>query len=123
MSREAMADSRDAESRLRPQTMTASDRESLSRPDPARYVGTPALRTSRAAAAAGIASTGPANTVVDKHRRRFVRSCVVGFLATWFIAFFRFFLPRVLFEPATVFKIGYPAEYALGIDEKWLQRY
>jgi cytochrome b6-f complex iron-sulfur subunit len=29
----------------------------------------------------------------------------------------------VLFEPATVFKIGYPADYALGIDEKWLQKY
>lgn len=41
----------------------------------------------------------------------------------WFIAFFRFFLPRVLFEPATVFKIGYAADYGLGIDEKWLQKY
>jgi len=29
----------------------------------------------------------------------------------------------VLFEPATVFKIGYPTDYALGIDEKWLQKY
>lgn len=48
---------------------------------------------------------------------------MTAFLAAWFIAFFRFFLPRVLFEPATVFKIGYPADYALGIDEKWLQKY
>ena len=29
----------------------------------------------------------------------------------------------VLFEPATVFKIGYPSDYALGIDERWLQKY
>jgi cytochrome b6-f complex iron-sulfur subunit len=47
---------------------------------------------------------------------------VAAFLAAWFIAFFRFFLPRVLFEPATVFK-EYPADYALGIDEKYLQKY
>ncbi len=27
------------------------------------------------------------------------------------------------FEPATVFKIGYPSDYGFGIDEKWLQKY
>jgi hypothetical protein len=54
--------------------------------------------------------------------RRFVWSCVAAFLASWFIAFLRFFFPRVLFEPATVFKIGYPSDYGLGIDEKWLQK-
>jgi cytochrome b6-f complex iron-sulfur subunit len=91
--------------------------------DPTRYVGTPALGTSKAAASAGIASVGPRNGVADRQRRRFVWACVVGFLAAWLVAFFRFFLPRVLFEPATVFKIGYPADYALGIDEKWLQKY
>jgi cytochrome b6-f complex iron-sulfur subunit len=97
--------------------------QSTSRPRATQYVGTPAVGTSKAAAAAGLSSVGPTNTVVDRRRRRFVWSCVVGFLTTWFIAFFRFFLPRVLFEPTTVFKIGYPTEYALGIDEKWLQQY
>ena len=28
----------------------------------------------------------------------------------WFLAFFRFFLPRTLFEPNTSFKIGYPTD-------------
>jgi len=93
------------------------------KPSPTQYVGTPAIGTSKAAAAAGISSVGPANTIIDRRRRRFAWSCVAAFLAAWFIAFFRFFLPRVLFEPATVFKIGYPADYALGIDEKWLQKY
>lgn len=93
------------------------------RPDAARYVGTPALGTSRAAAAGGIASTGPANTAIDRSRRRLVWSGVLAFLGAWLIAFFRFFLPRVLFEPATVFKIGYPSDYSLGIDEKWLQKH
>jgi len=97
--------------------------QAASKPSPTQYVGTPAVGTSRAAAVAGISSVGPANTVIDSRRRRFVWSCVAAFLAAWFIAFFRFFLPRVLFEPATVFKIGYPADYALGIDEKYLQKY
>jgi cytochrome b6-f complex iron-sulfur subunit len=48
---------------------------------------------------------------------------VTAFLGAWFIAFLRFFLPRTLFEPPTVFKIGYASDYALGVDTKWQQRY
>jgi cytochrome b6-f complex iron-sulfur subunit len=88
-----------------------------------KYVGTPAVGTSTAAAAGGVATAGPEDTDVDRQRRRFVWSCVVAFLGAWFIAFFRFFLPRTLFEPTTLFKIGAPSDYALGIDEKWLQKY
>jgi cytochrome b6-f complex iron-sulfur subunit len=93
------------------------------RPDPTRYVGTPAVGTSRAAPAGGIAALGPASSSVDQRRRRLVWCAIAGFLAAWFIAFLRFFFPRVLFEPATVFKIGYPSDYTLGIDERWLQKY
>src|SRR5512146_2733813 len=88
-----------------------------------RYVGTPAVGTSKAAAAGGVATAGPEDTDIDRVRRRFVWSCVAAFLGAWFIAFFRFFLPRTLFAPTTVFKIGSPSDYALGIDEKWLQKY
>jgi cytochrome b6-f complex iron-sulfur subunit len=88
-----------------------------------KYVGTPAVGTSKAAAAGGVATAGPEDTDVDRQRRRFVWSCVVAFLGAWLIAFFRFFLPRTLFEPTTVFKIGAPSDYALGIDEKWLQKF
>jgi cytochrome b6-f complex iron-sulfur subunit len=88
-----------------------------------RYVGTPAVGTSKAAAAGGLAAIGPQNTEVDRRRRRLVWSCVAAFLGAWFIAFFRFFLPRTLFEPNTVFKIGYPSDYALGVDSKWQQKY
>ncbi len=45
------------------------------------------------------------------------------FLTAWFLAFFRFFLPRTLFEPNTVFKIGYPSEFALGVDTKFQQKF
>jgi hypothetical protein len=68
--------------------------------NPSSYAGTPAVGTSRAVSSAGISSTGPPNTLVNKHRRRFTWSCVVAFLSAWLIAFFRFFLPRALFEPA-----------------------
>ncbi len=87
------------------------------------YVGTPAVGTSKAVAAGGIAAVGPENTEVDQRRRRLVWAGVAAFLAAWFLAFFRFFLPRTLFEPSTVFKIGYPTDYGLGVTEKWLQAY
>ena len=88
-----------------------------------RYVGTPAVGTSQAAPAAGVAATGPENSPINMARRRLVWSSVGAFLAAWFIAFFRFFMPRTLFEPSTVFKIGYPSDYGLGVDTKWQQKY
>ena len=87
------------------------------------YVGTPAVGTSRAAAAGGVASIGPENSEINQQRRRLVWSAVAAFLVAWFLAFFRFFLPRTLFEPATSFKIGYPEEYGLGVDTKFQQKY
>src|SRR5437764_6398410 len=87
-----------------------------------KSVGTPAVGTSKAAAAGGIAGTAP-STEVDRRRRRFVWTMVAGFLTAWFLAFFRFFLPRTLFEPNTLFKIGYPSEFALGVDTKFQQKY
>jgi cytochrome b6-f complex iron-sulfur subunit len=90
--------------------------------DATKYVGTPAVGTSKAAAAAGVATTAPF-TEIDRRRRRFTWVMVTGFLTAWFLAFFRFFLPRTLFEPNTVFKIGYPSEFALGVDTKFQQKY
>jgi cytochrome b6-f complex iron-sulfur subunit len=88
-----------------------------------RYVGTPAVGTSRAAAAGGVAAVGPEDNEINRGRRRFAWAAVAAFLTAWFIAFFRFFLPRTLFEPATSFKIGYAADYGLGVDTKWQQKY
>jgi cytochrome b6-f complex iron-sulfur subunit len=88
-----------------------------------KYVGTPAVGTSKAAAAGGIAAIGPDNSQVDQRRRRLAWVGIVAFLVAWFLAFFRFFLPRTLFEPRTSFKIGYPSDYALGVDTKWQQKF
>jgi len=81
-----------------------------------KYVGTPAV-------APGVASIGPKDNEINRQRRRLVWATVAAFLTAWFVAFFRFFLPRTLFEPATTFKIGYPEEYGLGVDTKYQQKY
>ena len=88
-----------------------------------KYVGTPAVGTSKAAAAGGLAAVGPDDTTVDQRRRRLVWSAVAAFLGAWFLAFLRFFLPRTLFEPNTSFKIGYPSDFALGVDTKFQQKF
>src|ERR1039457_5960979 len=52
-------------------------------------------------------------------RRRIIWSCVIGYLGANFLMFLRFFFPRALFEPKTVFKIGYPSDFGLGVDTKF----
>lgn len=60
---------------------------------------------------------------VNKMRRRIVWATVVGFLTTCFLMFLRFFLPRSILEPSSKFSIGFPSDYALGVDTKWQQQY
>ena len=60
---------------------------------------------------------------VNKMRRRIVWATVAGSLITFFLMFVRFFLPRSILEPSPTFKIGSPADYALGVDTKWQQQY
>ncbi|MCI0355903.1 MAG: Rieske 2Fe-2S domain-containing protein [Acidobacteria bacterium] len=88
-----------------------------------KYVGTPAVGTSKAAPAAGLAAVGPEDSAANQRRRRLVWSCVAAFLGAWFIAFFRFFLPRTLFEPSTIFRVGYASDFGLGVDTKFQQQY
>jgi cytochrome b6-f complex iron-sulfur subunit len=52
----------------------------------------------------------------DLMRRRIIWTAVSGYLGINFLMFLRFFFPRALYEPNTVFSIGYPADFALGID-------
>jgi len=73
-----------------------------------------------APAAAVEASSDPP---VNKMRRRIVWATVAGALTTFFLMFVRFFLPRSILEPSSIFRIGAPADYALGVDTKWQQQY
>jgi cytochrome b6-f complex iron-sulfur subunit len=59
---------------------------------------------------------------VNKVRRRIVWASIFSFLAIDFFMFLRFFLPRAIFEPSSVFRIGFPGDYALGVDTKWQQQ-
>jgi cytochrome b6-f complex iron-sulfur subunit len=58
--------------------------------------------------------------VVNRSRRRLVWACIWGYLGVNFLMFLRFFFPRALYEPNTVFNIGYPSDFALGIDQRFL---
>ena len=56
-------------------------------------------------------------------RRRIVTASIVGFLTVNLLMFLRFFFPRTLFEPKTVFRIGYPVDFGFGVDTKFQQQY
>lgn len=60
---------------------------------------------------------------VFKTRRRIVWGSIAGFLTMCFLMFVRFFLPRTIFEPSSIFKIGFPGDYAIGVDTKFQQQY
>ncbi len=81
---------------------------------------TPPRATAPAKPATAEASSDPP---VNKMRRRIVWATVAGSLITFFLMFVRFFLPRSILEPSPLFKIGSPADYALGVDTKWQQQY
>jgi cytochrome b6-f complex iron-sulfur subunit len=60
---------------------------------------------------------------INRMRRRIVWASVIGFLGTSLLMFFRFFLPRAIFEPSSVFRVGFPGDYGLGVDTKYQQQY
>ena len=93
---------------------------------PANAVVPPAPRAPAARAGARppavIVESNP-DPPINKVRRRIVWASVAGFLLTCFLMFVRFFLPRSITEPPSTFKIGFPGDYALGVDTKYQQQY
>ncbi len=94
-----------------------------STPTAAVAKGVPKAVTAKPAAGAAVVQSSTVDTPVNKTRRRIVWAAVTGFLATSFLMFLRFFLPRTIFEPSNVFRIGFPTDYALGVDTKYQQQY
>jgi len=94
-------------------------------PPPVKAGGTaspaPSAKAAPAAAAARAASKKE-EPKTNKPRRRFIWASIGAFLAANFLMFLRFFFPRTLFEPTTVFKIGYPSDFQLGVDERFKQQ-
>ncbi|HWT01873.1 MAG TPA: Rieske 2Fe-2S domain-containing protein [Pyrinomonadaceae bacterium] len=76
-----------------------------------------------AARPAGAVLESKPDPPVNKMRRRIVWATVAGFLTTCFLMFMRFFLPRSIFEPSPIFRVGAPDDYSLGVDDKWQQQY
>jgi len=74
-----------------------------------------------AAAARAVSAKNDAKPQPNKPRRRFIWASIGAFLAANFLMFLRFFFPRTLFEPSTVFTIGYPTDFQLGVDERFKQ--
>jgi cytochrome b6-f complex iron-sulfur subunit len=75
-----------------------------------------------AKAAAGPLVQSTPDPPINKLRRRIVWASIFSFLAIDFFMFLRFFLPRATFEPSSVFRIGFPGDYATGVDTKWQQQ-
>jgi cytochrome b6-f complex iron-sulfur subunit len=66
------------------------------------------------------ADAAAAEKAINTSRRRIVWACIWGYLGVNFLMFLRFFFPRALYEPNTVFTIGYPSDFNLGIDQRFL---
>jgi cytochrome b6-f complex iron-sulfur subunit len=57
---------------------------------------------------------------MDRMRRQVIWTAIGGYLGVNLLMFLRFFFPRALYEPNTVFSIGFPADFDLGIDQRFL---
>ncbi len=89
---------------------------------PASTVTQPPKPTEKAPSAAAPKKPGGGEELPSKKmRRRVIWSCIGGYLAANFLMFLRFFFPRTLFEPTTVFHVGYPSDFQLGVSDKFKQ--
>ncbi len=71
-------------------------------------------------AAKGKKAEASPEEAVNLQRRRFTWAMIWGYLGINFLMFLRFFFPRALFEPNPIFSIGYPADFAMGNDQRFL---
>jgi len=105
------------------QTMTATVDKSAPSVHPSEPPG-PTVRPKRARLTGAIRAIFSRREVADPkkviaYRRRFVMTAVLSTLSVNFLMFLRFFFPRVLYEPKTRFKIGYPSDFGFGVDSKF----
>lgn len=67
---------------------------------------------------------GKAETI---SRRRVLNLVGWGFIGVFMMsvlgAVLRFFFPRVLYEPPTKYKVGYPLEYTTGVSERYKKQF
>ncbi|HKZ52546.1 MAG TPA: Rieske 2Fe-2S domain-containing protein [Candidatus Acidoferrales bacterium] len=58
-----------------------------------------------------------------KLRRRVIWAMIWGFVAANAFMIMRFFFPRTLFEPKSIFTVGTPPDFGLGVDTRFQQAY
>ncbi|HYX27667.1 MAG TPA: Rieske 2Fe-2S domain-containing protein [Pyrinomonadaceae bacterium] len=104
-------------------TLDQSDSNMTAPPASAPAAAAPKAPVKSAARPPAVVVESNPDPPVNKIRRRIVWASVAGFLTTCFLMFVRFFLPRAIFEPSSTFKIGFPGDYALGVDTKYQQMY
>ena len=81
----------------------------------------PAAAAPKPAAKSAVEPAAPAEP--SRMRRRIIWACIWGYLGVNFLMFLRFFFPRALFEPKTVFSIGYPVDFGIGVETKFQKDY
>jgi cytochrome b6-f complex iron-sulfur subunit len=108
-------------------------------PKPAAPIPDLSGRTTTAASAGGQAAKAPVAAAVAKAATRdpddtsplFTRRAWLGLAwgafsaasAAALAATGRFMFPNVLNEPPQQFKVGFPNEYGMGVDERWKEKY
>ena len=95
------------------ETKTADSPSSVAKPTGAPAV--PAKPPVKASAEKASDAAPP-----GRMRRRVIWTAIGGYLGVNFLMFLRFFFPRALYEPNTVFSIGFPADFALGVNQQFL---
>jgi cytochrome b6-f complex iron-sulfur subunit len=83
-------------------------------------VKTGAVPAAKAPAAKPAAKPKESADAPDPMRRRVIWGMIYGYLGINLLMFLRFFFPRALYEPNTIFNIGYPADFSIGIDQRYL---
>jgi len=72
------------------------------------------------------AAKSPSDTPAVNHlkmRRRIIWASIWGFVGVNLLMIMRFFFPRTLFEPKTIFTVGTPSDFGLGVDTRFQQQY
>jgi len=87
----------------------------------------PATSATQASGAAKAKKTATSNgkPAIEpvKMRRRVIWAIIWGFVAANLLMIMRFFFPRTLFEPKSIFTVGTPPDFGLGVDTRFQQAY
>ena len=89
--------------------------------DPSGVAPAPASETKQEASGAAaklkrLFQGGKTQKELVRTRRRLVGFLIGGFLTANFLMFLRFFFSRTIFEPKTIFSVGSPVAFSIGVD-------